>query len=213
MKYNLIRSKRRTLCLEIKNATLVVRAPFLYPQFKINQFVNAKENWILKHLSNFKRKPIKKPNQILFEGKLFKIKIIFNDNKQIDIERDQITVSASNRVDAKKILKKFFEEKTKAKIEKLVQKYNKSISLSGYRMFYKSYKSKWGSCSAKKSLSFNIALAMAPDEVIEYVFIHEFVHVNHMNHSKKFWQEVARFDPDYKKHRKWLNHNRDMLKI
>jgi predicted metal-dependent hydrolase len=54
-------------------------------------------------------------------------------------------------------------------------------------------KTKWGSCSAKNNISLNINLIRLPDELRDYVILHELVHTRFKNHSKKFWSELDRF--------------------
>ncbi len=59
-------------------------------------------------------------------------------------------------------------------------------------------KSNWGSCSTNKALNFSVRLIFAPDDVIDYVVIHELAHLVEMNHSDRFWKIVADIMPDYK---------------
>ena len=75
----------------------------------------------------------------------------------------------------------------------------------------RSQRTRWGSCSAKGSLSFNCLLMLAPEEVRDYVVVHELCHRKEMNHSAAFWAEVEKFCPDYRIHRKWLKENGSML--
>ncbi len=64
--------------------------------------------------------------------------------------------------------------------------------------------SRWGSCSSKGNLNLNCLLMLCPDEVRDYVIIHELCHLKHMDHSKSFWAMVEKYCPEYKERRKWL---------
>ena len=64
--------------------------------------------------------------------------------------------------------------------------------------------SRWGSCSSKGNLNFNCLLALVPEDVLDYVVIHELCHLKQMNHSPAFWREVEKVMPDYAEKRKWL---------
>lgn len=63
---------------------------------------------------------------------------------------------------------------------------------------------RWGSCSSKKTISLNIGLMKLPEALRDYVILHELAHLNHMDHSKAFWAEVASHDKNYKNHDKKL---------
>ena len=61
---------------------------------------------------------------------------------------------------------------------------------------------RWGSCSSNKTISLNIGLMKLPEPLRDYVILHELAHLNHMDHSKAFWEEVSRHDKNYKIHNK-----------
>jgi predicted metal-dependent hydrolase len=69
----------------------------------------------------------------------------------------------------------------------------------------KEQRRRWGSCSNKGNLNFNLFLAALPIEIIDYIILHEFIHLVEFNHSIRFWNLVRFADPEYKKHRKWLH--------
>ena len=61
------------------------------------------------------------------------------------------------------------------------------------RVFVKSQKTLWGSCSSKSNINLNIKLIYLPEDLQDYVMLHELVHLKHPNHSKKFWAELDRW--------------------
>ena len=63
---------------------------------------------------------------------------------------------------------------------------------------------RWGSCSSRRTISLNIGLMKVPEPLRDYVILHELAHLNHMDHSRAFWAEVASHDPKYKIHEKRL---------
>lgn len=66
---------------------------------------------------------------------------------------------------------------------------------------------RWGSCSHAGRLSLNWRLVQLPRAVCDYVIIHELMHLQELNHSKRFWNLVAKACPDYKSHETWLKTN------
>lgn len=85
------------------------------------------------------------------------------------------------------------------------------VGVTWGRITIRNQKTRWGSCSTKGNLNFNCLLMLAPPEVLDYVVVHELCHRKEMNHSDRFWAEVARICPNYKAHRKWLKENGNTL--
>lgn len=59
-------------------------------------------------------------------------------------------------------------------------------------------KTRWGSCSARGSISVNAALLLLEPELVRYLFVHELSHLRHLSHSRRFWKTVAAFEPAYR---------------
>lgn len=80
------------------------------------------------------------------------------------------------------------------------------------RITIRDQKTRWGSCSARGTLSFNWRLMLAPPAILDYVVVHELCHLTHMNHSPAFWQAVEAVCPDYRDSRRWLKeHGQELV--
>jgi len=91
-------------------------------------------------------------------------------------------------------------DKVKAR-EKLVNRLNELAEKHGFtynRVFIRNQRTRLGSCSSKNNINLNMKLVQLPDELIDYVILHELVHLKIMNHSKDFWIELDKFVGDAK---------------
>jgi predicted metal-dependent hydrolase len=96
-------------------------------------------------------------------------------------------------------------------IPKRVEYYAEIMGVSYGNITIRNQVSRWGSCSAKGNLNFNCLLMLCPKEVLDYVVVHELCHLKEMNHSKRFWNEVSYFCPEYEQHRNWLKEHGNEL--
>ena len=107
---------------------------------------------------------------------------------------------------------KLLTTKAKRIIPQRVRYYANIMGVTYGRITIRMQKSRWGSCSSKGNLNFNCLLMRTPDEIIDYVVVHELCHLKEMNHSPRFWAEVEKIFPDYKERRKWLkDHGNDIM--
>lgn len=99
-----------------------------------------------------------------------------------------------------KVLRKEAKNYIPSRVEQLALTYG--FSYNSIR--FNNAKSRWGSCSSKNNLNFNVALMRLPTHLIDYVIVHELAHTKFMNHSPEFWAQVGQVCPDYKNYRKTL---------
>jgi len=81
---------------------------------------------------------------------------------------------------------------------------SEELSLPFERVQIRGQKTRWGSCSSRRTISLNRNLLLLPAATVRYLFIHELCHTRHMNHSLRFWQMVSECMPDYQTHEKIL---------
>jgi predicted metal-dependent hydrolase len=115
-------------------------------------------------------------------------------NQLVHIQPDNrgINTSAKYLLEAKQLM----HAKTKV--------WNKHYGFDYKKIVVRNQKSRWGSCSAKGTLNFNIKLIFLPEDLIDYVVVHELCHLKEMNHSSRFWALVRQTIPDFAQRRKRL---------
>lgn len=118
---------------------------------------------------------------------------------------------AQRKVDKSKEIKKLDSEEIQIlfeKAQKIIPErldfYAKKANLTYNKLSFKLLKSRWGSCSSKGNLCFNVLLMLTPLEVLDSVIVHELCHLKQMNHQKAFYDEVLSLMPDYHKHNAYL---------
>ena len=98
-------------------------------------------------------------------------------------------------------------ELAKRIFERKCREYAGIMGVTYGRITIREQKTRWGSCSAAGNLNFNWRLVEMPEEIIDYLVVHELAHRREMNHSKAFWAIVEQTLPDYKVRREWLRKN------
>lgn len=168
----IIRSKRRTISVEIKSdLRIIVRAPLHIKENQIEQFIDEKSAWIERHLKAITEQSERQ------------------EPKLTDGELKEIANTA------------------KTDIAKRAAKYAVFMNITFGKITIRSQRTRWGSCSAKGNLNFNCLLMLCPEEIRDYIVVHELCHRIEFNHSPRFWALVEQVLPDYKERRKWLKEN------
>lgn len=211
--------RRKTISLKIIDGFVQVVVPDFVSDSEINLLVSKKRKWIRNKLKIQKLIPSFKPKEFisgeafLYLGKNYRLKVKKGKETGVLLKGGyfMVTVKDSNRKISHE-LESWFKEKAQLKFEQKTANYAKKLNVLPKNIFIKDYKSRWGSCSVDGDITYNWRLIMAPHSIIDYVVIHELCHLKHHDHSKKYWNTVHSFFPDYKKQKDWLRVNANLLK-
>ncbi|MDE7130215.1 MAG: M48 family metallopeptidase [Lachnospiraceae bacterium] len=133
--------------------------------------------------------------------------------KYLEVQEKQRNRPVSELTDTQRLaLEKRYIAAAKEYFPKRVAHFHQFTGGSYNRITIRDQKTRWGSCSARGTLSFNWRLMLAPPAILDYVVVHELCHLTHMNHSTAFWQKVESVYPDYRTARKWLkDHGQELV--
>ncbi|MDU2066008.1 MAG: SprT family zinc-dependent metalloprotease [Sporomusaceae bacterium] len=207
--------RRKTLLLRVVSARqLEIKAPKNYPLAQIRALLLEKTAWIISHAAHLEQLSHATVNQtiapgqkILFQGTPHEL--IFHEHATETkgmIEQGAIHLYFATTLPQapKAILAQLFQEAAQTKLRETTETWAKKIGVFPRKITLKNQKTLWGSCSSAGNIAYNWQIIMAPPQVMDYLVIHELAHLREPNHSKRFWQIVATFDPAYQKHRLWL---------
>lgn len=91
------------------------------------------------------------------------------------------------------------KEAARKLVQERIEKWNDYYDFKFNRIFIKNQKTRWGSCSTNRNLSFNYKIILLPRHLADYIIVHELCHLKEFNHSKRFWNLVAQTFPDHEK--------------
>ncbi len=220
IEYELQRKDVKNINLRIKaDRTIFLSANPRVSENVIEEFIKSKSEYILKALAQYEElaKYAPKPKQYV-DGESFRIlghdrrlKVIEAKKNSVECDESYITLAVKNANDyelKKKLMDKWLMSICKDNIQSLCDAIYPKFQKYGVvypSIRYRNMVSRWGSCQPKRCvLTFNYALVEAPISCIEYVVVHEFTHFLQPNHSKKFYQQLAMFMPDWEERKKIL---------
>jgi predicted metal-dependent hydrolase len=213
------RARRLRLVSSMRGVEAVV--PVSYSADELANFVASKKSWILKTSQYYSRLNERcggsEPGTIYFLGSRYKFHVVKDRaDSSATIVSDTmkvITFHVADRRMYKHHIQEWYRQQTGRIIAERLPLLSARLNLQYNRVSIKNQKSRWGSCSRKRNLNFNLLLSATPLEVIDYVIIHELMHLIELDHSKRFWQLVSSADPEYKEHREWLASHAPAIKI
>ncbi|MFH1276734.1 MAG: SprT family zinc-dependent metalloprotease [Candidatus Woesearchaeota archaeon] len=219
--------RRNDARVSIGRSGVNIRIPLGMPREAIFKNIQEMKAWAKKKLEEkpliIKKKGSKEYNDgdNLIVGKdeyLLKINYADKKSSSVIMNGNEINFNLSANLSKEKqnkhisvLLSRIVASKKKKLITSKVHNLNKEhFNFSVNKVFLKYNQSNWGSCSTKNNINISTRLLFAPDDVIDYVIIHELAHLRERNHSVDFWELVKRAVPDYKEKIKWLKNNSDV---
>ena len=210
--------RKKTISLQVKDNKLIIKAPKKLSKRSLDELIQRKINWIKQRLiinleeQNLRHRKFIDNDKFYFRGKDYRLRLISGKEETVKIEADLLVVTYidDTTIDRKAIKTFLIDWYLKESLKILKTRTNylaKKMKVQPSGMTVKNYISKWGSCTAHNKISYNWRIIMAPDYIIDYLIIHELSHITEPNHSKDFWQTVAKYCDGYQTKRKWLREN------
>ncbi len=226
--YKVIRTNRRkTASVSVKDDLVSVVVPNNISSERVKAILSKKNQWIKDKLSYYQgtRSSLRTKDYVSGEGfsylgRNYRLKILSGELNGVKFKDGRLVVqipkdfSHSRRVKRiKEFLEGWYQERALFKLKEKARRLSRKVGVTPEAVGIKSYKGRWGGCSKNHEVFFNWNIIMAPNRIVDYVVIHELVHLIHHDHSKEYWKRLKSVFPDYMECKEWLKANGRRLHV
>ena len=207
-----VRARRYLLRLR-PDGTARVTIPRGGSQAEARAFVERNRTWLEEQFQKLQARP-QHPvrwqlgSEIFFRGASVQIEPAATGQIRFGTETVAVTDTAG---DLRPAIEKHLRSLAVRELPPRVLAFAAQHQLSVTRVTVRNQKSRWGSCSAGGTISLNWRLVQTPDSVRDYIIYHELMHLREMNHSDRFWSQVAEVCPWWAAAERWLKRNGSLL--
>ncbi len=196
----IIKKRNKNTYIRIKEGYIYVTTSYFISNLSIKKLLEENRKSIEKMIEKNNKKEEKKKNFYYFG---IPYKIIIEEIKTIDIDHNNKTIFTKNEEMLNQYLRKEAKLIFSNHLKEYYYKFEENIEEPTLKI--RKMKSRWGVCNTKtKNITLNLELIHYSIECLDYVIVHELSHLIEPNHSKKFWNIVSKYYPNYKEIRKKL---------
>jgi hypothetical protein len=219
--YYIIKSKRiKTSEIIVDSDRVTIRTPLNKNLSEIRRIVSDKASWIIKKQKEYKEaipqiiKPTFEEGSTLpYLGRNYPLRILKENHSEnnIDLIDGEFIIrikSSKETTDSKTVIKKLYEgwliQNAQSLFKHKVEEYSEKLGVQPDKVNLKNLKNRWGSMTKEGSLNLNINVLKAPEDIIDYIILHELCHLKIKEHSHHYWDYLRRYMPDYQQKIDWL---------
>lgn len=193
-----------------------ISAPARMSLDTIRVFAISKLNWIKQQQKKLREQERETPREYLDReshyvwGKRYLINVIEKDSApNVELKHDKILLQIrpqSSGAQKRAVLERWYREKLKEAVPRVIVKWEPLVGVKVARFFTQRMKTQWGSCNTNsRSIRLNTELAKKPPECLEYIVVHELVHLLEPTHNSRFIALMDQFMPKWRFYREELN--------
>ncbi len=206
--YTVDKNISNNLCISVQNGEVVVQAPWYFSRNQIQEIVEEKRRWILEKIKEYEAKKEEYINTGIVKilGENYSINIRYKNIKTltVNVEEETIKIELPNKY--KKVQKeellnllieKIYNVVAEREIERAMEKTRKLLGYAPEDYEIVRMKNTLGKCSEDKKITINPDIVKYKQEIIDYVVLHEFAHLKYKTHSKRFYEIIKEYVPNY----------------
>ncbi len=187
---------------------VILKSPSIN-ETKAKETVHKKGKWILEKLKLVERIPpgkIATGSRLLYLGRRYYVDVLQDasvKNASVRFNHSKFMIKVNpdlteRELAIKEALEKFSREKSIIKITPRIKSWSQTTGLTPTDIKFRKLSKRWGSCTKSNEVIINFDAVKLPFTLIDYIVVHELVHIKHKAHSKEFYKELGKFIPEWK---------------
>jgi predicted metal-dependent hydrolase len=187
---------------------VILKSPAITDE-KAQEAIYRKGKWIQEKLKLVERVPqgeVVSGSRLLYLGRRYYVQVVKDASVKsatVAFNQSQFTITVNPDLPARQpaireALDQFAREKAVIKLPPRVQRWSQTTGLLPSALKFRKLDKRWGSCTNANEIYINVDAVKLPFTLIDYIIVHELVHIRHKAHSKEFYLEIAKFIPDWK---------------
>ena len=218
-----VSDRARRVRVQVGPAGVVLVVPRRASRSQAEEFLRSQMDWVQHQLARQQQaaaaRAARRPpaGSFLWRGEILAPEVVEDPGLRycarvaLQDGRPRVRVPPGHGDLAPRALWAWLRDQARFTLEDRVRALAPVMAVRPQRVQLRDQRSRWGSCSRRGTLSFNWRIIMAPPPVLDYLVVHELAHLAEHNHGPRFWALVARHDPEYRPHQRWLKEHAETL--
>lgn len=210
-----VRTRRRTVGIYVeRDGQVVLRAPANATDVQLAKVVEQKLPWIYRNLALWNELNSNIPKREYVSGETFYVggqacvlDIRDNTLEPLLQEGDRLVLKRSYVAQAETLLQAMYRKVGYERLPQLIERYAPRMGVNPGKLRVWELKNRWASCSPAGNLNFHWRVLALPQDIQEYLVVHELAHLKHLNHGKEFWAIVDKTMSTWRTAAEWLRVN------
>lgn len=209
-------NRRRTVEITIEpDGQLILSTPPKVPLEQLEKIINQRRFWIYSKL--LKKQSIKQPpteeqsylpgQGFYYLGRSYRLKLVETAQTPLRLYQGRFELLTQYQHQGRELFIKWYRSHIQQYLESITPSLINRIGKQPKSIQIRELGNRWGSCNSKDDIYFHWRIAMLPHKMIEYIVVHEMVHIVQPNHNRNFWDRVERILPDWEERKEWLAKN------
>ena len=189
--------RSKNIKLSVKpDKSVLVSYPYYASKKEVLLFIAKNEGWIKQQQSKMDGRKTKITVDTVIQTKIYRVSFVLSEKNRVNKVKNELRIGVSDFESEaslayiEKCLSEIYRFEAKHLLPKRLKELAEKFGFVYNRVTIRNNRRNWGSCSSQNNISLNLQMMKLPDQLIDYILLHELVHTEIKDHSARFWKRL-----------------------